>query len=286
MERKSYENKSIVADGGRGLPWKQHYSRGTGEALGRGAWAKLEFITISGDWWTWREGGGRVPHPVETLLTHCGGKRYKRAPREKECSGKRLSRQSCSFPHRCTSLTVCLRKSVYVCVCVCVWEKEYECLTEVCGPHHSRIKLAQVSFSTGREYWLDGGGDEELLKPGCRWTCEHCLIFRGGGFLFWFGCFALSLWVEVKRWLWKCLQRNLSRSRDLIPPSCHWSAGSLVFLFSFDRSLDAEAEWTPPLCWTQITMTLTWTSGFTSRTASMRLASPWPFSTRWCASWD
>lgn len=63
-----------------GLPWKQHYSRGTG-----GGRAKLEFITIFGD--EPGEEGGEVAHSQHSE----GWKRYKRAPREKEWSGKCVS---------------------------------------------------------------------------------------------------------------------------------------------------------------------------------------------------
>lgn len=43
-------------------------------------------------------GVGVQPHTAaDTLLAHCGGKRYKRAPREKERSGKRLSGRPAHF---------------------------------------------------------------------------------------------------------------------------------------------------------------------------------------------
>ena len=60
---------------------------------------------------------------ADTLLAHCGGKRYKRAPREKERPGERPSVRTARF-HCCASPSVFTRVFERVCVRRCTWVSE------------------------------------------------------------------------------------------------------------------------------------------------------------------
>ena len=120
---------------------------------------------------------------ADTLLAHCGGKRYKRAPREKEWPGERPSGRTVRF-HCCAS------PSVFTRVCVCVWRCTWHLRWALSTPQ--RNKVWQVVFLfffsslqkiKGRSDWLKGGSLEELLKPVCSRTPKNGAQFSGGVFL-------------------------------------------------------------------------------------------------------
>lgn len=67
----SYENKSVAAD----LPWKQHYGEGGGVCV------LSSQVGVYQNFRRLMTGGRVVGGP---LLTQCVGKRYKRAPMEKD----------------------------------------------------------------------------------------------------------------------------------------------------------------------------------------------------------